>query len=254
MKRVIRLFPQRRQAKSELPKGYARSPQGQAIIRLRLSSPAALLMPFESFPINFGSALEQAPKDEPPSEPPDEPEDDFADEQPPLVLNLNKDLVEYLFARITELGDEPVLLRVTLPADAAGEPDSNHSAEALHNAIGRYFTYLESVRRQNLTKLAWDAALFGILGAGALGLSVFLDAQKTTAEVGIGMLLLGQGVTVFGWLTLWEALANALWNWRPLYQQLRMAQRLQTAQLELAADVSEANTPNTKELSLIRKT
>lgn len=248
MKRVIRLFPQRRQPKSELPKGYARSPQGQAIIRLRLSSPAALLMPFESFPINFGSTLEQ-----PPDEPPDEPKDDSANEQPPPVLNLNKDLVEYLFARITELGDEPVLLRVTLPADATGEPDSNHSAEALHNAIHRYFTYLESVRRQSLTKLAWDAALFGILGAGALGLSVFLDAQQTTAEVGIGMLLLGQGVTVFGWLTLWEALANALWNWRPLYQQLRMAQRLQTAQLELAADAAEANPPNTKELSLIEK-
>ena len=245
MKRVIRLFPQRRQPKSELPKGYARSPQGQAIIRLRLSSPAALLMPFESFPINFGSTLEQSPADE--------LKNDFADEQPPPVLNLNKDLVEYLFGRIAELGDEPLLLRVTLPVDAAGEPDSNHSAEALHNAIQRYFTYLESVRRQSLTKLAWDAALFGILGAGALGLSVFLDAQQTTAEVGIGMLLLGQGVTVFGWLTLWEALANALWNWRPLYQQLRMCQRLQTAQLELAADVSEAHSSNQKELSLIQK-
>lgn len=245
MKRVIRLFPQRRQAKSEIPKGYARSLQGQAIIRLRLSSPAALLMPFESFPINFGSTLEQTPADE--------LENEFANEQPPPVLNLNKDLVEYLFGRIAELGDEPLLLRVTLPTDAT-EPDSNHSAEALHNAIQRYFTYLESVRRQSLTKLAWDAALFGILGAGALGLSVFLDTQKTAAEVGIGMLLLGQGITVFGWLTLWEALANALWNWRPLYQQLRMCQRLQTAQLELAADVSQAQPSSKKEPSLIQKT
>lgn len=252
MKRVIRLFPQRRQAaKSEqVPKGYARSLQGQAIIRLRLSSPAALLMPFESFPLNFGSVLD-----------PDLDKDlnqNSKDEQPAPVLNLNKDLVEYLFARIGELGDESLLLRVTLPTapvrESTAESTADFPAQLLHSAIQRYFAYLEDVRRQSLTKLAWDAALFGILGAGALGLSVFLDDQNATAEVGIGMLLLGQGITVFGWLTLWEALANALWNWRPLYQQLRMCQRLQTAQLELAADVSQAQPSSKKEPSLIQKT
>ncbi|PSN81378.1 hypothetical protein C8B47_01415, partial [filamentous cyanobacterium CCP4] len=67
----------------------------------------------------------------------------------------------------------------------------------------------------------------------ALGLSVFLEARHAAVDTGIGLLLLGQGVTVFGWLTLWEALANVLWHWRPLYQQLRMSQRLQSAPLEL---------------------
>lgn len=222
MKRVIRLFPQRRQAISseQLPESYARSPEGQAIIRLRLSSPAALLMPFESFPINFGR--EDSEKDAP-------------------VLNLNQDFVDYLFARIAELGDESLLLRVTLPAETAAEttaPVSKFSAQALHAAIQRYFAYLESVRRQSLKKLAWDAALLGLLGSAALGLSAFLEVRNAAVETGIGLLLLSQGVTVFGWLTFWEALANALWNWRPLYRQLRMCQRLQLAQLELAADVS----------------
>lgn len=96
------------------------------------------------------------------------------------------------------------------------------------------------MRRQSLTKLAWDAALFGVLGATALGLSVFLDTQNGADDVSIGRLLLSQGVTVFGWLTLWEALANALWNWRPLYQQLLMCQRLQGEQLELAADIDQS--------------
>ncbi|MGB3298107.1 MAG: hypothetical protein WBA76_07545 [Phormidesmis sp.] len=244
MKRVIRLFPQRRQAaKSEqVPKSYARSLQGQAIIRLRLSSPAALLMPFESFPLSFGSTSDYNLNPDLGRDLSKDLTDKHQGEQPPPVLNLNKDLVEYLFARIGELGDESLLLRVTLPTVPAKElpaqPTADLPAQLLHSAIQRYFSYLEDVRRQSLAKLAWDAALFGILGAGALGLSVFLDAQNATAEVGIGMLLLGQGITVFGWLTLWEALANALWNWRPLYQQLRMCQRLQTAQLELAADVA----------------
>ncbi|MGI8934325.1 MAG: hypothetical protein ACR2FS_09650 [Phormidesmis sp.] len=223
MRRVIRLFPQRRQAinSEKLPESYARSPEGQAIIRLRLSSPAALLMPFESFPINFGK--EDPEKDAP-------------------VLNLNQDFVDYLFARIAELGDESLLLRITLPAETtdetADEPASKFSAQALHAAVQRYFAYLESVCRQSLKKLAWDAALLGLLGSAALGLSAFLEVRNAAVETGIGLLLLSQGVTVFGWLTFWEALANALWNWRPLYRQLRMCQRLQLAQLELAADVS----------------
>ncbi len=122
MKRVIRLFPQRRPAVTgeQLPECYARSPQGQAIIRLRLSSPAALLMPFESFPINFGSELDT--------------------EKTLPVLNLNKDLIEYLFARIAEIGNEALLLRVTLPADS---DDAQASPQALHSAIQRYFAYLE---------------------------------------------------------------------------------------------------------------
>lgn len=218
MKRVIRLFPQRRQAisREEMGECYARSPEGRAIIRLRLSSPAALLMPFESFPVNFGSDPENG-KTSP-------------------VLNLNQDFVDYLFARIAELGDESLLLRVTLPTEATGESVSGISEQALRTAIQRYFAYLESVRRQSLKKLAGDAALLGLLGSGALGLSAFLEVRNAAVEAGIGLLLVSQGVTVFGWLTFWEALANALWNWRPLYRQLRMCQRLQLARLELVAD------------------
>jgi hypothetical protein len=56
MKRVIRLFPSPWQALkgAQIPECYARSHQGRAIVRLHLRSPAALLMPFEDFPTNFG--------------------------------------------------------------------------------------------------------------------------------------------------------------------------------------------------------
>ncbi|KPQ36667.1 MAG: hypothetical protein HLUCCA11_05725 [Phormidesmis priestleyi Ana] len=253
MKRVFRLFPPRRNAVNgeQTPVSYARSPVGEAIIRLRLSSPAALLMPFESFPVNFGHALAVGNSGEDENSPESEPESELENEETHPILNLNKDLVDYLFARVAELGDESLLLRVTLPSDPApSDPalpktSQTNAAEfpacALHNAIQRYFAHLENIRRQSLTKLAWDAALLGLLGAGALSLSVFLDARNAAiADVSIGSLLLNQGITVFGWLTLWEALANALWNWRPLYQQQQMCRRLQLAKFELTTDVVKA--------------
>ena len=211
LKRAIRLFPWRRRPVSgeQLPKRYAKSPEGRAIIRLALASPEALLMPFESFPARFGKPVE--------------------DEDNPPVVNLNKELVDYLFARLAELGDEDLLLRISLPVEEADE-----SLHRLETAIQRYFAYLESTRRQNLTQLARDAVLLGVLGTGALGLSVLIDGRAVIPSEGIGLPLLNQGVTIFGWLTCWEALANALWNWRPLYQHLRMSQRLQAAKIEIA--------------------
>ena len=171
-------------------------------------------MPFEGFPKNFG----------------DEPDDQTAP-----VLNLNKDFIDYLFARLSELGDESLLLNINLMADFDDQLGDRGSADIMQTAIQRYFSYLAEVRRQDLQRLVGDAVLLGLLGAGALGLSVFLEARHATTDTGIGLLLLGQGVTVFGWLTLWEALANVLWHWRPLYRQLRMSQRLQSAPLQLTA-------------------
>ena len=215
MKRAIRLFPWRREAVQgeHLPKRYAETPEGRAIIRLSLSSSAALLMPFESFPDSFGKDLENMLE--------------------PIVLNLNQDLVDYLFARLSERDDVPLLLRVSIPPDS--EDKVIASPPVLKAAIYRYFAYLASTRRQNLRQLARDAVLFVCLGTGSLGLSVLLEAAPTNAESSFLVPLLNQGITVFGWLTFWEAFANALWNWRPLYRQLRMCRRLQEALVEIEA-------------------
>jgi len=223
MKRVFRLIPPRRQTAKEkqIAECYTRSPAGEIIVRLRLNSPTAILMPFEGIPANFGNETTNTGTDA----------DTNTDIAPP-VLNLNKDFVDYLFARLAELGDESLLLRVAF-TDTPALPA--FSPTVLRTVIQRYFAYLEDVRRQNLQKLAWDAALLGLCGAGALVLSVVLDSRTATVEAGIGLMLLTQGVTVFGWLTFWEALANVLWHWRPLYEQLRMCQRLQTAKLEIVS-------------------
>ncbi len=222
MKRVFRLIPPRRQTAKEkqIAECYTRSPAGEIIVRLRLNSPTAILMPFEGIPANFGNEANVDTSTD------TDPSAAF----PSPVLNLNKDFVDYIFARLAEVGNESLLLRVAF-TDTPALPA--FSPKVLHTVIQRYFAYLEGVRRQNLQKLAWDAALLGLCGAGALVLSVVLDSRTSTVEAGIGMLLLTQGVTVFGWLTFWEALANVLWHWRPLYEQLRMCQRLQVAKLEI---------------------
>jgi hypothetical protein len=56
VKRVFRLFPPRlRTVKAQqVANRYTRSAEGDIVVPLQLSSPTALLMPFEGFPTNFG--------------------------------------------------------------------------------------------------------------------------------------------------------------------------------------------------------
>jgi hypothetical protein len=177
-------------------------------------------MPFERFPPTLAN--------------------DLATGKPPPVLNLNKELIDYLFARIAELGQENVLLKIELSSSSHDDSTPSFSADNLQAIIQRYFRHLEDVRRQNLYQLLKDSILLGLLGLGSLGLSVILDSRIAAPNTGIGLPLLFQGVTVFGWLTFWEALANALWNWRPLYRQLEMSQRLQQA----AFSIEETPSPS----------
>lgn len=212
MKRVVQLFPWRRQALKgdRLSPRYGRSEDGRAIVRVHLNSPAALLLPFERFPPNFNSASGPLP-----------------------FLNLNQALVDYLFACLAEVGDESVLLQIVLPPMPKHEEAAWPAAADLRAAIQQYFAYLEGARRQTFQQLIRDSILLGLLGTGALALSLPLDARNIDPTNNIVLPLLGQGITVFGWLTFWEASANALWNWRPLYRQMRLCQRLQEAQVEL---------------------
>ena len=181
---------------------YSRSAAGDIVVPLRLSSPTALLMPFEGFPTNFG----------------DEPDGHKAP-----VLNLKQRLLSIISSlACRNWGDESLLLKINLANSFDDQPHPQNSAGVLQTAIQRYFSHLENVRRQDLQRLVRDAVLLGLLGVAALDLSVFLDSRSAAADAGIGLLLFSQGVTVFGWLTLWEALANVLWHWRPpLYRQLR---------------------------------
>ncbi len=210
MKRVIQLFPWRRKAIQGMPspEHFSRSADGDILIRLHLDSPMDLLMPFERFPTNYN-------------------DDDINS----LVFNLEKDLVDYLFSCLTEFKDEAFILKFTIAPQSP--PETNFSEKHLCIVIHRYFSYLEIIRRQNLQQLVRDAILFGLVGTGTLALSILLESQVVSKDIEIAFSLVNQGVTVFSWLTIWEALANALWHWRPLYQQMQICKRLQNARCEL---------------------
>ena len=158
----------------------------------------------------------------------------------PLSRNLNGDLVEYLFRRVSEVDRDSLRLRIVLDRPSRRETAATIPAQELRedveNLIPEHFAYLETVKRENLKRLARDSSVLALVGLAALGLSIPLDSLPEDAAISLS--LAGQGITVFGWLTLWEALVNLLWTWQPIYRQLRMCQRLQGATVEVQLAVA----------------
>lgn len=212
MQRVALLFPFRQRVPlgDRLTTRYQKT-EGEVIIPLHLEAGEDLLAPFECLRSHDGSK--------------------------PLSRNLNIDLVAYLFRRVAEVDQNQLRLKVSLvtpsrdPAVAA-LPKQQLQTD-LENLIPEHFIYLETVKKENLKRLTRDSLLLALFGLLALGLSIPVDALSFPEDAGISLHLLGQGITVFGWLTLWESLVNLLWTWQPIYRQMRMCQRLQQASVDV---------------------
>ncbi|MGD1950247.1 MAG: hypothetical protein ACFB14_11455 [Leptolyngbyaceae cyanobacterium] len=212
MQRVALLFPFRQRVPlgDQLTTRY-RHTEGQVIIPLHLEAGEDLLAPFECLRSHDGSK--------------------------PLSRNLNLDLVEYLFRRVAEVDQHELLLKINLTTPSRNPAVAILPREQLktdlENLIPEHCTYLEIVKRENLKRLICDSLLLALLGLLALGVSIPVDALSFPEDAGISLHLIGQGITVFGWLTLWEALVNLLWTWQPIYRQLRMCRRLQYATVKV---------------------
>lgn len=225
MQRVALLFPFRQRVPlgDRLTTRYKKT-EGEVIIPLHLEAGEDLLAPFECLRSHDGST--------------------------PLSRNLNIDLVEYLFRRVAEVDQNKLRLKISLntpsrvPSIAVLPPQQLKTD--FQNLIPEHFTYLETVKRENLKRLIRDSLLLSLLGLIALGLAIPVDALSFPEDAGISLHLIGQGITVFGWLTLWEALVNLLWTWQPIYRQLRMCHRLQQAAVEVKFVAGAGEPPDTK--------
>lgn len=212
MQRVALLFPFRQRVPlgERLTTRYQKT-KGEVIIPLHLEAGEDLLAPFECLRSHDGTK--------------------------PLSRNLNVDLVEYLFRRVAEIGPNQLRLHISLATPSRVPAIATLPQEPLQidlqNLIPEHFTYLETVKRANLIRLARDSVVLATFGLIALGISIPVDALSFPEDAGISLHLVGQGITVFGWLALWESLVNLLWTWQPIYRQLRMCQRLQQATVEV---------------------
>ena len=152
--------------------------------------------------------------------------------------DMDDDAEAYIVGAAREIArDHPLILTIHLPAEKIRPDDAKLVTDTVHN----YFTYKTHVARQDLRykfRQGWDSLLVGGLFLFAcLSLqqmlkpwhpdSTFVDAIR-------------EGLMISGWVAMWRPIQIFLYDWRPIYHDLHIYQKLSRVQVEIQPKMSTA--------------
>lgn len=158
---------------------------------------------------------------------------DTLDPTPFRERDLDRKAEDYIVSWARELPRKsPVRILVHMPADEA----SGEHAQALKQALTRYFQYRAEVANGDL------AELFR-LGRYALGVGLFVLALCVTGgrlatrtfpsgELGAAV---NEGLIILGWVANWRPIEIFLYDWWPIVRHRNLLRRLAQAEIVVAA-------------------
>lgn len=138
---------------------------------------------------------------------------------------LDPELADYLSDSVLEIGAEPFVIefRFIEPIDAP-------LTERLTASIGSYFRYQQELALRELARMGRTSMILLLLGAAIMGLTLWLR-ESYPIDASVLTQTLAEGMTVAAWVSLWEGLATFLINWAPHRRQLKVYERIASAQL-----------------------
>lgn len=152
---------------------------------------------------------------------------DFDKKAPYIKKDLEGELVEYLLGCAREIGNKDFIIRFNLD-----EPIEKEAGARVKKSVRAYFSYLKELEtREIIEKLRKSFFLLG-LGLCLLLLSLWVN-RVTSSMDNVLVQILGPGLTVVAWVSLWESIATFLIQWRPKRKEVRLCDRLSRAKIFL---------------------
>lgn len=148
---------------------------------------------------------------------------DFRDPSPFAERELDEKFVEYLISSTRE-HSKKALLRFEI--NIAKSPEGTLNTEVIESAIKHHFHYHAKIKRQQIRIFLRRAQFFLLMGL--LMLVVFLSISHTffSEHNGPVATVLREGLVIFGWVSLWRPIEALLYDWYPLYEEMRDYNRL----------------------------
>jgi hypothetical protein len=151
---------------------------------------------------------------------------------PFLKKDLDPQLVDYLLESLGEIGKEPFEIRITLE-----EKPTKELMNRVKSSFANFFSYMEELEQRTMRYRARVSLLLFGAGIGFLALAAlvsdFISPDSSTI-----IHVFPDGITVAGWVALWNAIATFLIEWAPLRRRARTYQRLANAKIIIRSDQS----------------
>lgn len=144
---------------------------------------------------------------------------------PYVKKDLDPNLVEYIDQSVSEIGKEPFLIRFSLQEAAAEELQ-----QRLRTSVANYFLYLKELERHKLMSSLRKALILLLAGLIIIGGSILLN-QALADNASVWELVVAEGLTIAGWVSVWEALATFLLDINPYRRVMHRCERIARAPL-----------------------
>lgn len=155
---------------------------------------------------------------------------DARDPAPFRERDLDDDFVEYITTSARESGGAHNSKIVIYIEEV---PSKDLSAESIKESIQNYLDYKIDLQQSNLKIFIKRAQYFLLIGllvlAACIGVAQNLIAPSTTGWKGV----LREGIVIFGWVSIWKPIELILFDWFPLYEQIKLFKVLRDTEIEI---------------------
>lgn len=145
---------------------------------------------------------------------------------PFLKKDLDPHLAEYLTECAKEIGREPFVIRIAL-----NEVPTGDLKERVIRSVESFFAYMTDVERRKMGDMARMSLILLVLGLGFLSLAAYTSEWMAGSDHILAHVF-PEGITVAGWVSLWNASATFLIDWLPRRRNIRVFRRLSSAPIE----------------------
>lgn len=149
---------------------------------------------------------------------------------PYVKKELDADLVGYIIESVKEIGSEPFIIRfhIDTPVDA-------ELASRLQESVRNYFRYLRELELHAFRKMVRTSFYLLLIGLAFITASIWVNTRFENA-MGVLQKVFAEGLTVAGWVSLWEAVALFLIDWMPHRKTITMYERIAHSEIDIAAE------------------
>jgi hypothetical protein len=149
--------------------------------------------------------------------------DNFDLTAPYLKKDLDQDFVDYLIDSVREIGPRRFVIRISYVQG----PDEIRM-QRVRKSIYNYILYLRELENRELRRMWERFLILSGIGLCLLALAVWVN-RLLAHDTRILTQVFAEGLTVAAWVSMWEALATLLLEWRPHRVNRRIHDRIMAA-------------------------